>query len=336
MNITEMAEHYRTIRKAVFNEATLPADGSALQHSQNQRQLRLRVENVCRNANLSRFRGTDVESAKRLWNMLWTRIRYAGIKSSIATQEISDVKFYFDDYASFLGPEWDLKTNGHKLISAGQHASDFINRTGSFRDCQTIGNLPKLKKTILLARNLAKFMATKVSDSEAMDFVTEVHSANDVWSVHAHLLSIGYTADLTALHFMMDTGFQVMKPDIIVTRLFLQWGWLHAIIGNLPRDITLSDLEGRGKYKSRFKYTKSTLYKPVISLAKQISQATTKSDLSNDIGWVTDNPLREFDIFVVKYGQQPEIDFGIAKTLANFRMNTPLCSTRDPNQRSGN
>ncbi|MFM8340918.1 MAG: hypothetical protein ACKN9F_01730, partial [Methylomonas sp.] len=120
---------------------------------------------------------------------------------------------------------------------------------------------------------------------------------------------------LTVLHFMMDIGFQVIKPDIVISRLFLDWGWLHNEITKLPNDLSFDDLQGRGKYGQRFKYTREKMYKPAINLARKIVLNTKKEDLKNDIGWVTDNPIREFDIFLVKYGQQPEKEFGIERTL---------------------
>ena len=57
------------------------------------------------------------------------------------------------------------------------------------------------------------------------------------------------------------------------------------------------------------------VYRPVIELARAIVAATDRYDLIEDIGWSTDNPLREFDIFVVKYGQKPERGIGIQRTL---------------------
>jgi len=40
--------------------------------------------------------------------------------------------------------------------------------------------------------------------------------------------------------------------------------------------------------------------------------------LEEDIGWVTNNLIREFDIFLVKYGQKPDEKFGIMRKLANW------------------
>jgi hypothetical protein len=158
-------------------------------------------------------------------------------------------------------------------------------------------------------------MNRKSENTPILNFITNGYSAEDVWGVHGHLMSIGYRSDLTVLHCMMDLGFQVIKPDIVISKLFLEWGWLHKMTPGLPLDISYDDLRGQGKYGSRYQYTSERMYKPSINLARQIIAITKRDDLESDIGWVTDNPIREFDIFTVKYGQKPEKDFGIERTL---------------------
>jgi hypothetical protein len=193
----------------------------------------------------------------------------------------------------------------------GQMTQDFLNRTGAFAGKQTVGNIPKLVKSISIARKLTDHYAENPV-SEAISFVTGGIPTESVWEIHERLISIGYHADLTALHCMMDLGFQVIKPDLVVSRLFLDWGWLHFAIPSLPQDISREDLIGKGRYGNKYHYTKPLIYKPIINLAKQIASATDKKQLENDIGWVTDNPLRELDIFIVKAGQISEPGFGIA------------------------
>ena len=70
------------------------------------------------------------------------------------------------------------------------------------------------------------------------------------------------------------------------------------------------------------------MYKPIIKLAKQIVAELNKVDLKNDIGWVSNNPLREFDLFMVKYGQKSEREFGIVKQLFswNDKSNKNCCT----------
>ena len=57
------------------------------------------------------------------------------------------------------------------------------------------------------------------------------------------------------------------------------------------------------------------MYKPVIDLARGIVSDLDVGTLVADIGWATNNPMREFDIFVVKAGQLPEREFGVERRL---------------------
>lgn len=314
-DLRDMSEHYRKIRKAVYEEATRPLSNNPDIHRNNKVLMRSLVEKLGNEGDLNKYRGTDKNTATAIWRHLWTKNRYAGIRGQIATTEIKHIESIFDDYESFAGADWNIKASGNTLISGGRQIHNFLNRTGEFAGKQTIGNIPKLVKIVSVARQLTDFMNKKKTNTPVLDFITNGHSDEDVWAIHGHLMSIGYRSDLTVLHFMMDLGFQVIKPDIVITKLFLDWGWLHKIIPGLPVDVSFDDLRGRGKYGTRFQYTNEKMYRPSINLARQIAAVTKNEDLENDIGWVTVNPIREFDIFTVKYGQKPEKDFGVARTL---------------------
>jgi hypothetical protein len=90
---------------------------------------------------------------------------------------------------------------------------------------------------------------------------------------------------------------------------------LNAAIPDLPRDFTREDLKGNGKNACRFKYDDPRVYRPITDLARRIVEATKSEDLRSDIGWVADNPVREFDLFIVKSGQQVEDGWGITRQL---------------------
>jgi len=246
---------------------------------------------------------------------LWTKNRYAGIRSQIATTEIGDIESIFDDYESFSGADWDIEASGHTVIRGGRHVHDFLNRTANFVNKQTIGNIPKLVKIISVARLLTEFINSKDADTPVLDFIRNGYNDEDVWGIHGHLMNIGYRSDLTVLHFMMDLGFQVIKPDIVISKILLDWGWLHKKTPQLPKDLSVKDLQGKWKYGQVFKYTSEKMYKPIIEVAREIVSITKQQELKKDIGWVTCNPIREFDIFIVKYGQKPEKEFGVERTL---------------------
>jgi hypothetical protein len=321
-----LSEHYRSIRKAVYEQATLPLNRSTHAHELNKQKFRQKVTALCNDAKLDHYVGNSADTASRIWHLLWTIIRYAGIKNTIAAKEIRDIEFVFDDYEVFCKSSWDIEANGHVLKRAGSDAQDFLNRTGVFAGRQTVGNIPKLCKTVTLARRLKTFLFENPAPTPVLDFVTGGNSPSDVWAIHKHFQTIGYTGDLTALHFMMDLGFPVIKPDIVITRLFLEWGWLHKIVPNLPADLVPEDLRGEGKYRSQFVYVKPKMYKPVIDLARAIVGVTSQQQLIADIGWNTKNPLREFDIFTVTYGQVPDIEWGITRTLSAYEASPRQCT----------
>jgi hypothetical protein len=315
-----MSDRYRSVRRAVFEEATRPASCSAAEHQANQNKLKLSIAEVCSKANLSHYSEQNRCAADRIWQLMWRTNRYGGIKNTIAKTEIAGIQAVFDDYEVFSTAAWNIeisrqsqwnrrrnRSTPHFVVaSAGTQASDFLNRRGAFRNAQTIGNLPKLRTVVAVARKLKLYMDNRPADAPPIHFVTGGHDPSDVWSIHRRLIDdVGYRSHLTALHFMMDAGFQVMKPDIVISSLFHSWQWLDLI---LPNPVTRAEL--------KMKYTRPALYTPIIELSRKIVAATSAHDLRDDIGWVTDNPLREFDIFVVKYGQVPDEDYGIVRSLS--------------------
>lgn len=312
--LNEMREKYRQIRREVYENSTKPINCIGKTHTANKSIFQTRVTNLCENANLGRWNEPTHEARTALWNHLWTKNRYAGIAAQIATNEISQLTPLFDDYAWFTDSDWDIKSKGFTVQSSGKLIRNFIDKTGPFKGISTIANIPKLKKLVTVARSFNSYFLTN-PNAPAIEFVTRKLNVDDTWSIHNQLLDIGYTADLTALHFMMDTGFQVIKPDVVITRLFLDLGWLHHAIKSLPNDLTRQDLIGKGTYGTKYHYTKPKIYKPVIDLANEIVKGIQPQQLSSDIGWVTSNPIREFDIFIVKAGQLPEKEFGIERRL---------------------
>lgn len=322
-DLREMSELYRKTRKIVYEEATRPLSNNPDIHRKNKETLKESVEKVCGEADLRKYRGTDKNTSTAIWHHLWTKNRYAGIRSQIATTEIRDIEKIFDEYDRFSGEDWNIEAVGTNLIKGGRQIHDFLNRTGDFSNKQTIGNIPKLVKIVSVARLFIDFLNNKGAETPVLDFIKNGYNDEDVWAIHKHLMEIGYRSDLTVLHFMMDIGFPVIKPDIVISKLFLDWGWLHKIIPELPRDLHFEDLQCKGekgkpfkgKYGQRFIYTGERMYKPAINLAREIVLKTKQEDLENDIGWVSGNPIREFDIFLVKFGQKPEKEFGIERTL---------------------
>ncbi|MBK1620753.1 TIGR02452 family protein [Lamprobacter modestohalophilus] len=318
--LEQARERYRQLRIEVFDEATCP-DGESKHsdaHRANQARFREQVLSICTLANLDQYRSPTPEARTQLWHHLWTKTRYSGIRSQIATDEIADLKDLFDDYRWFSDACWNLKNKGHTMIEegTGSCAKDFIGRTGPFAGKLTVANLPKLQKLITVARAFKHYFEL-YPDQTALSFITGDLPSDQtaIWEILKRLDHLGYRGDLTSLHLLMDLGFPVIKPDIVLSRLFLQFRWLHAALPSLPKDVEEADLRGAGGYKTSFIYTKPIIYQAIVAFANQLVAGLDAADLERDIGWVSSNPLREFDLFMAKAGQRPEREFGIERTL---------------------
>jgi hypothetical protein len=331
ISLADMARTFRSVRKRVFEEATLPFDGSTSGHRFNQQKFRACVQSICNASSLPKYGHgdscpTSEHFTRGIWHQLWTKIRYAGFKAETASTEIRDIECYFDDYRRFGSGDWDIQANGHEMIQGGPMVHAFLNRTGPFRGKNTVRNVAKLERTIRLARSLAKHID---DGNSAISFVLRGSQPDDVWAVHRKLTKdTDSLAALTALHFMMDIGLQVVKPDIVLTRLMIHWGWLQSHFDDVPDDISEADIRGKGPaYGTRYRYDKPFMYRRVIDLSLEIVRQISCEDLQADIGWVTDNPVREFDLFLVKFGQLPEPEIGIVRTLFAQASHGSSCPT---------
>ena len=313
--IANIIKEYRDIRKRVYEEATMPLGKNQAEHVQNKVLLRSRVTEVCNNADLRKYT-PDNENAKVLvWRHIWGKIRYAGIKAVLANKEITDIHEVFDDYEGFQDPRWDFSSKGYHIDKdeAGEYVTDFLGRTGIFDGKTTVGNIPKLAKTVKLARSYSKHL--ECTDNTPLSFIQGDFKKDDWLDILNNLQAMGYTAHTTALHLMMDLGYFVLKPDIVLTRLFQQFGWYE---GRLPENIAIDDLVGKGSYGTKYLYTKPLIFEATINLAREVIENLSRDDLEKDIGWVTDNPMREFDIFLVKAAQVPDPSYGIPTQLLKF------------------
>ncbi len=97
--LAEMRQKYYEMRKLVFNDATKPADGNYVQHEENKRKFRSKVTQVCDAANVALYRPGTQQVRTKLWNQLWTKVKYAGNRAQNATKEINSIKGIFDDIA---------------------------------------------------------------------------------------------------------------------------------------------------------------------------------------------------------------------------------------------
>lgn len=227
--LMEMRKHYYAVRRQVFNEATKPADEEEVQHQENKRKFRSAVEQVCHAAQLAHCMHPTDKARSNLWHHLWTKIKYAGIQAKSAANEINSIKDIFDDYRRFMDSGWDIEIRWdksrkrHVLHRGGVQVRNFMARSGQFECRLTNAKLTKLAMIVRIARQYGSFCNANPAKSPIAYVTDDVHGP-DVWGVQAGLLEKGYRSDLTCCHFMMDVGFEVIKPDVVLSRLFLKWG----------------------------------------------------------------------------------------------------------------
>ncbi len=350
--LDQMVDTYRRIRIAVYTEAIKGPSPDVIQHAESQQAFRAFVTGLCADANLRTYADTSPESRQRLWRHIWTKIRYAGIRAEGASKEIEDTSDLFDDAKSFCDKNWDTlfdkkkketkngarNVNEPNILLCGPYARQYFEKSGIFAGKYYYRNVSKLMRTINIAKALTDF-SRKNPNAPTIEFLSGGISSKNVWPVFRRITAEqGYLSDITALHLMMDLGYEVMKPDRVMARAFFQLGWLGQIV-DLPAGITEADIiptssgddpeeiDDEERPGGRYHYIHPTIARPIVDLSRQIAARVSKEDLESDIGWCTDNKLREFDIFMVKYGQQPEPKLGLHR---NLSADAPYHAFRDP------
>ena len=280
-----MAAVFGRIRAAVLQEATRPSPYDATQHATNQASFTAKLDDLCKKAHLR----PDM-TAEDLWWHVWTKIRYAGFRAEYAGREIERLTPFFADFRVLTGPDWRFDPIG---TAHGKAVREFLDRAGRFTDISYSRLAPKLRK-ILLAAVAFQAFPPGASPLAAL-FGDNYDESGDeaLWRAHGRLARlIGYT---TALHVMMDIGFNCVKPDIWLVRLMCRLGWIED---TLPAASTETVIKNT--------YQTPPVTVAVITCARQIAEAMHP--------WHSEAPLREFDFVMVKYGQRPG-ECGITRSL---------------------
>ena len=229
-------------------------------------------------------------TADDLWWQVWTKIRYAGFRASYVTAEIERLRAFFGDFRLLGTPDWTFDPYGNAHGSAVQK---FLTKTGQFDGINYNKRAPKLWK-ILSAAEVFRRFPKEVTPLTAL-FGNGYDSADEhaFWQAHRRLAGlIGYT---TALHVMMDLGFDCLKPDIWVVRLMCRLGWIEDVLAASSADTHIRKV-----------YRTPEIAAAVITCAKRIMEALrTKGENVS---------LREIDFVIVKYGQKPG-EFGMVRSL---------------------
>jgi hypothetical protein len=276
---TEMAAVFERIRAAVFQEATRPDPYNAERHVANQKAFTAQLVKLCKNASLRPDMPVD-----ELWQQVWEKTRYAGFKAEYVTKEIERLRPFFRDFRVLAAPEWSLDPESVTV-------KEFLGKTGRFAGVGHNKNAAKFRKIL---RAAATFRGFPPGVPALVALFGEGYDKPDaLWSAHDRLEElVGFT---TALHVMLDLGFNCVKPDIWLVRLMCRLGWLGE---TLPA--------GSGDAVIRKKYQSKPVAVAVIGCAREIARAMNP--------WHPDAPLREFDFVLVKYGQTKG-EFGIERSL---------------------
>lgn len=284
----EMALVFERIRAAVFLEGTRPSPYDAAKHAANQAKFTGELRCLCEAARLR----PDM-TANDLWGQVWRAIRYAGfVATYVSEHDIPSLEPLLDDFRVLSGPEWhyDPERKQH-----GTAVRDFLSKTGRFAGRKYNKNERKLRRMLAVA---SVFQSFPVGVRPLVALFGEGYDApgDDVfWQAHAHLEKlVGFT---TALHVMMDVGFNCVKPDIWLVRLMCRLGWIEDV---LPRSAP--------EQLIRRRYGTRPVAVSVITRARKIASVIH--------AWNPDAPLREFDLVMVKYGQVKG-EMGIERSLHN-------------------
>jgi hypothetical protein len=301
-----MFDEFREIRKKVWFQAT---QGKP----ENQRKLRETVVELSDKANLDLWRTNEPKVRVELWEQFIAKIFYAGFEAATVNAALPDIYRTFRDYKTLCSPDWDVRLSGSRLSPAsGRLVREYFEDGSQKKICHPM----KIRKIVGIARFFTEYFE-KHPEATALSLLMQGEDSDDVWLLSDNLAHIGLSGLLTQLHLMMDLGFDCIKPDIVISRLVLAMGWLAHFSEDLPADLQEADLRGKGKYGTRFHYTNSVVIKPIVNLARAFvsEMRRHRESLESDIGWVSRNLIREFDIFMVSYGQRPDPSAGIVMQL---------------------
>lgn len=327
---------FEAVRSEVLERATLAP--TIAQHRANQARLEAAVAAV-----LAEAISQDLDH-DQLWQVIWPRVVYAGTRASKATREIESMRRLvplFQDLANYVPgryvfdkSEWQLfverwraryatPTKKANWLSLSKDEPDW-NPTRDFADNVTT---PEIWKILIkdkeaypglrfsaLASKVEKYMAVaqflhdqrvklepplayylngKAFNPEHLEGGAWVQERLALAEVRGRFeVQVGL---LTALHTMMDLGLKTIKPDRVMTWLFSQLGWLKTLPEHLPKKSVVEN------YLQRDVVEEMTIRADVFAASL------------NRAGYQQAHRL--LDIWLVKFGQDPELDWGITANL---------------------
>lgn len=328
---------FETVQRAVTEDATRAE--SPAKHLENKAKLKAAVETVLADAI-----PTDLDH-RGLWQVLWARIVYAGKRASAATAEISSMRslvpFFrdLDHYAPqayvFDEAEWKAfadawqarqvkKAQKVAWIKLSKGAPDW-NPGAHFANAKTTpevwklltkddteypnlkfsAKVDKVKRYLAVAEFLHGHRAS--GKTRPLEHYTggrtlsRQHLTGEEWVQERKALDevrkrfVSQLGSLTALHTMMDLGLKTIKPDRVMAYLFSQLGWLQTLPATLSKEDAMAV------------YVRDDVTQEMTIRADVFAASLDKAGYAQ--------AHRLLDIWLVKYGQEPEDSFGITTNL---------------------
>lgn len=319
---------FDAVRQAVLEQATSHIRREL--HEHNKSVLLAKIDEVLGEA----IPPTAPLNANAVWQAIWPRIVYAGTRASKATAEITSMRElvpWFRHLRNFDPDKYtfdDLEWAQWRAMDAGKRPEPevyFVRTTPEVwklltKDRQAFPNLrfsswdKKVAKYIavsnLLWPDLVRPGMNSLHRFTGGITFTPTHKTGIEWVMERQELakvqqrfesSLG---QLTALHTMMDMGLKTIKPDRVMTRLFSDLGWLVT----LPCGTPAREFEKA--------YLRKAVVEEMTVRADVLAKALVDNGVLASYGLDVGQSHRLLDIWFVKYGQEPEPDFGITRNLS--------------------
>lgn len=327
--------------EAVCEDVRLHATyaASAAEHAANQKQLERAVKAVLDDA-LPR-----TLDHRGLWQAIWPRIAYAGTRASKASAEIESMRrlvplfqdldhydpqrYRFDpvEWSDFVDHWKDLLPVKSQQIQWLRHAKTHPawNPSAHFAGARTTSEVWKIltrdegaypglrfsaqSSKVLKYLAVADFLHRHQASGEGtpLTYYTlgavfdDEHRTGKQWQEEREALDgmrtrlAGQVGTLTALHTMMDMGLKTIKPDRVMTYLFSQLGWLQTLPPSFSKAQVIAG------------YMRGHVIDEMTVRADVLAASLHK------VGHTQAH--RRLDIWLVKYGQEPEEAYGITRNL---------------------
>lgn len=321
---------FEEIKRRVTEYATQPLDGNPDTHEQNKSRLKIEVDKL-----IASTQYDQKLSADKLWWHMWSKICIAGTRAEKAGNEIKSMEKYplFKDFRNwnakaynFEKKEWkDFvhfwknkygKTNWlqkaksdssykteleNHFVNSGQEVINLMTKSeaSQYKGIQFSNLDSKMEKYLKCAEFLNNYEKNH-SHINILEYIAQMPNVSAVDMDHTHKIFSNYVGHITAYHILMDLGFPTIKPDRVMVWLFYSLGWIESLKPGLNQKEVL-DL-----------YSNTTVTRETVDKALYFAKQLEGKIVS---------PIRQLDIWFVKYGQEKEAIFGIT---TNLEKKTPI------------